>query len=144
MKGIYFFKRSLISSKRTSLFDGSAAFSSSSFSNCALAVLIIFIRTKMAAMMMRKLMRLLMKEPYLMATASVSPTLSCKVMASFEKSIPPRAKPIGGMMMSDTKDYTTVPMAPPMTMPVAISTKLLFRANSLNSLIIPMFLSPSL
>ena len=43
------------------------------------------------------------------------------------------SKPIGGMMMSATRDDTMVPNAPPMTTPTARSTTFPRMTNSLNS-----------
>ena len=50
-----------------------------------------------------------------------------------EKSMLPVIAAMIGMMMSLTIDSTILPKAAPMTMPMAKSTTLPFRANSLNS-----------
>jgi hypothetical protein len=56
----------------------------------------------------------------------------------FWKSMLPTSMPRGGIITSSTKLFTTVPKAPPMMIPTAMSTTLPRTANSLNSFIMPM------
>lgn len=56
-----------------------------------------------------------------------------RLIKRFEKSTPPKIIPIGGMMMSDTKEATILPKAPPMITPTAMSTTLPRSAKALKS-----------
>src|SRR5204863_3789950 len=47
--------------------------------------------------------------------------------------MPPRRSPTGGMIMSLTRDATTVPRAPPMITPIASASALVFSRNARNS-----------
>src|SRR4051794_26010978 len=49
------------------------------------------------------------------------------------KSMPPRISPTTGMMMSLTRELTTVPSAPPMMTPIASARALVFSRNARNS-----------
>ena len=69
---------------------------------------------------------------------AASSVASFSVHAHLEKSIPPMARPIGGMITFSTSEVTILPKAAPITTPTARSTTLPRMANSLNSLIIPM------
>ena len=59
-----------------------------------------------------------------------------------EKSILPTTAPTSGMIRSSTIELTIFPNAPPMITPTARSITLPLRANSLNSDIMLMDLSP--
>src|SRR6266478_2797065 len=106
---------------------------------------------KMQNATMRKSITVLINEPYAMtaapaALASASdlngPLLLSRLMNKSVKLTLPMTLPIGGMMMSLTTEVTILPKAPPMITPTARSTTLPRIANSLNSLIIPMTVSP--
>lgn len=97
--------------------------------------------------MMRKLIIALKKIPYLITMAPAL-TASFEVIYGpgnwpslitknkLEKSTFPKRKPMGGMIISSTKDFTIKAKADPMTTPMAISIAFPFMANSLNSFII--------
>src|SRR6266487_2051248 len=76
--------------------------------------------------------------PALIASAevlnAVLPSFAAlSTMNLFEKSRPPVSRPIGGMMMSLTKEVIMEPKAAPMMTPTARSIALPLTANSLNS-----------
>src|SRR5678815_1543287 len=71
--------------------------------------------------------------PAFCASASDGYVPSPSTTNRLEKSTPPSALPIGGIMMSLTSDVTIAPKAAPMMTPMARSTALPLRANSLNS-----------
>ena len=87
--------------------------------------------------------------PYFTVTASAafmpaalsSATASFSVIANLLKSTPPVNIPIAGITIPSIKADTTLPTAAPITTPTARSTKLPVAANSLNSLINPMFVN---
>jgi hypothetical protein len=72
----------------------------------------------------------LMKRPQLMATSSPDDDVPRTVLIS-EKSTPPRAQPMGGMMMSLTNEFTTAPSDAPMITPMARARALDLVRNSL-------------
>lgn len=69
-----------------------------------------------------------------MVTASVFPSAGLSMIFRFEKSTPPVSQPIGGMMISVTREVTILPKAVPIMIPTAISTTFPLMAKSLNSL----------
>src|SRR5688500_8804078 len=56
-----------------------------------------------------------------------------RLIASCEKSTPPRSSPMGGMMMSSTSDVTTVPRATAMMTPMASASALVLSRNARKS-----------
>ena len=84
----------------------------------------------------RKSRTLLRNTPYL-TTGSL-----LNLIERLEKLAPLNSMPIGGIITSLTNDVTILPKAPPMMMPTAISTALPFRANSRNSLSMPITVLP--
>src|SRR5690625_541165 len=69
---------------------------------------------------------------------SPSASAALRTHSRLEKSTPLSSMPMGGMMMSSTRELTTVPKAAPMTIPTAMSIMLPLTANSLNSLMMLM------
>ncbi|OLC12562.1 MAG: hypothetical protein AUH44_00305 [Chloroflexi bacterium 13_1_40CM_68_15] len=55
------------------------------------------------------------------------------LMKRFWKSTPPSARPIGGMMMSFTRLFTTAASARAMITPIASASALVLRRKALNS-----------
>src|ERR1017187_6121750 len=107
--------------------------------------------TNMHNATMRKSITVLINEPYASTAAPAAlasardlkgPLLLSRLMNKSLKLTLPIALPIGGMMMSLTAEVTILPNAPPMITPTARSTTLPRIANSLNSLSIPMTVSP--
>jgi len=68
-----------------------------------------------------------------LATSFVGSTFDRRTTLSCEKSTPPRARPIGGMMMSLTRELTTLPMAAPMITAIARASAFVLSRNPLNS-----------
>ncbi len=74
--------------------------------------------------------------PAVLASARLEKSFPLMFMNKLLKSILPNSKPIGGIMISLTRDVTIFPNAAPIIMPVAISTILPFAIKALNSFII--------
>src|SRR5436190_22291803 len=68
------------------------------------------------------------------STSLVAGSSAFSTKASFAKSIPPMARPMGGMITWSTRLVTILPKAPPMITPTARSMTLPRARNSLNSL----------
>src|ERR1035437_661904 len=82
--------------------------------------------------MMTKEMTTLMNAPQRIATSVLGSPVALSTTFICEKSTFPRTMPMGGMMMSLTSEFTTLPMARAMITPTARARALALSKNSRN------------
>lgn len=87
---------------------------------------------KIVVMMMRKLIKLLMNELYLIVILGLLLILFCSFIVSFEKFILFKVRLIGGIMIFEIRDLMIVLMVLLIIIFVVMFIKLFFRVNFLN------------
>ena len=100
--------------------------------------MIAFTTMKIANATIVNWMIVLMNVPMPIATSGTSPTAGFSTHFHFEKSMPPIARPMGGMITLSTSAVTILPNDAPITTPTARSMTFPRIAKVLNSLNMPM------